>query len=314
MNKTAKNAAHVFKAALISIFIAMFPAFASQEIIFKSNETKTNDSSPDSIKRIDKDLIDAVRSELVESANMCLKKDADVDCRDENGRTPLILAAISGNYAIVKMLVERGASLDETDRRHFTALAHACVNEKIPVIKYLIGKGADVNTGFENKNLAMSYALEKNLSEVSRLLREAGATETIELRGFRDIVFGTPIENIRGMKIIQKYEDYDVCSRNSDKMKIGPHFLSEISYYAVSEKIEGVFISLNTKDTREVNCFCDLMCEKYGDPVSRDGRKISWNYCNGIKVSATIETSTISFTIMSDRLRKAMYKKSMADF
>ena len=46
---------------------------------------------------------------------LLLEKGADLDSKDNNGRTPLSWAARNGHDALVKLLFEEGADLDPKD-------------------------------------------------------------------------------------------------------------------------------------------------------------------------------------------------------
>ena len=85
-------------------------------------------------------------------------------CQD--GRTPLISAALMGHLPVIEYLLEKGANIEAKDRvsYHWYATAHASYmniylwicqhgstplicgasNNSLPVVEYLVEKGADV--------------------------------------------------------------------------------------------------------------------------------------------------------------------------
>lgn len=54
-----------------------------------------------------------------------LDKGADVNAKDKKGMTPLMRAARSGEFDIVRVLIERGARISEEDEIGKTALDYA---------------------------------------------------------------------------------------------------------------------------------------------------------------------------------------------
>lgn len=67
-----------------------------------------------------------------------------IDVRNHFGRTPLHMAAESGQNEMVKLLVSKGAEVDARSRSGYTPLALAAVNSHNDVVVSLLGSGADV--------------------------------------------------------------------------------------------------------------------------------------------------------------------------
>ena len=62
------------------------------------------------------DLLEAARKGKTPVVASLLAKGADLEMRDRNGRTPLMLAAQYGRTATVKLLLAKGATPDARDR------------------------------------------------------------------------------------------------------------------------------------------------------------------------------------------------------
>lgn len=60
-------------------------------------------------------------------------------------RTPLMLAACSGDLDELFDLILTGSELDKQDSRRWTALSYACWAGHYPVIQQLLDSGADPN-------------------------------------------------------------------------------------------------------------------------------------------------------------------------
>ena len=53
----------------------------------------------------------------IEAVDLLIKNGANIEIKDENGRTPLFRAALRGNTEIVKLLLSYGANKDIKDKR-----------------------------------------------------------------------------------------------------------------------------------------------------------------------------------------------------
>ena len=71
---------------------------------------------------------------------------ADVNARDEGGRTPLMVAAFNANPEVIKTLITAGADVNATGKYGWTPLMVAGrYSENPEVFRTLIAAGADVN-------------------------------------------------------------------------------------------------------------------------------------------------------------------------
>ena len=71
---------------------------------------------------------------------------ADVNAKDDEGKTALIYAAIYNHTPeVAKALVEAGAEINAKDNEGRTALSWAACNHNPQVLKALVEAGADVN-------------------------------------------------------------------------------------------------------------------------------------------------------------------------
>ena len=101
---------------------------------------------------------------------------ADVNAKNNRGRTALMFAASYGYTAIAKDLLTHGAdpNIVPRDGTGWTALIAAAHKGSIDTVKVLLDHAADVSIKDKDGKTALMWAEERGHSEVARILREAG--------------------------------------------------------------------------------------------------------------------------------------------
>uniref|UniRef100_A0A8C6XMQ6 Kinase D interacting substrate 220 n=1 Tax=Naja naja TaxID=35670 RepID=A0A8C6XMQ6_NAJNA len=124
-------------------------------------------------------LVTYVEEENVPALKAFLEKCKDVDERDENGQTPLMLAAEQGNLEIVQELIKKGANCNLEDSDNWTALISASKEGHIAIVSELLA----CNVNIEHRDMggwtALMWACYKGSTEVAELLLERGANPNI---------------------------------------------------------------------------------------------------------------------------------------
>ena len=128
---------------------------------------------------LDVDLINAVLQADTATVNALLATGSDVNAKDRNGETVLILAAKYGHTDVVKALLAKGADINMKDRHSHnrTALILAVDNGHIDTVKALLAEGADLNAIDEFGETALACAKRCGHMKIARLLKGAGARE-----------------------------------------------------------------------------------------------------------------------------------------
>jgi hypothetical protein len=119
-------------------------------------------------------LTDKVTSELVWDL---INAGAKVNARDKDGDTPLISLAEINNVEALKVLLDAGAKVNAANNDGETALMLAAGNGIINNVRALIMASADVNARDKQGKTALMLASEANEAAVVRLLKAHGAIE-----------------------------------------------------------------------------------------------------------------------------------------
>ena len=82
-----------------------------------------------------------------EKVEYLLSRDASIVARNVKNNTPLHTAALSGNDAVISVLIQHGADVNELGQFGRTALHGACNNGHVACIHVLVRHGSDVDLG-----------------------------------------------------------------------------------------------------------------------------------------------------------------------
>ena len=119
-------------------------------------------------------LSDKVTAELVWDL---INAGAKINARDNDGDTPLISIAEVNNTDALKVLLDAGAKVNAANKDGETALMLAASSGFINNVRALIQAGADVNARDKQGKTALMLAIEADEAAVVRLLKAHGAIE-----------------------------------------------------------------------------------------------------------------------------------------
>lgn len=132
----------------------------------------------------------------VKFARLLVKNGATVDARSDDGRTPLMQAALWKRNSTARFLIQQGADVNAHDNEGFTPLMFAAMaypggNVAYPggdaeAVKLLLANGADVHARANGGKTALTFAIawsnvypgeKADRQRVIDLLKQAGAKE-----------------------------------------------------------------------------------------------------------------------------------------
>ncbi len=126
------------------------------------------------------ELHDAVKANNLGNMKQLLVTGVDVNYRDNDGVTVLMLAAHAGNLAMVLALIAAGAEVNASDGRGWTALMKAVYNAELDrgfadVVQTLIDSGANVEAAIGYDIRPLMLAAGYGETAVCETLLSAGA-------------------------------------------------------------------------------------------------------------------------------------------
>lgn len=152
-----------------------------------------------------KSLFQAVMENNEASVKLLLAEGAEVDARDEIGKTPLLIAAEKGYFPIVLLLIQKGADINAQHNLHWTALMFAAGNGHSDIVKHLVENGANTNFISKSDYTALILASAGGYAEIVDLLLENGADTSPKKNDLTAQQWAEKLEQHNVLKVFEKY-------------------------------------------------------------------------------------------------------------
>ncbi len=121
------------------------------------------------------ELKTAIYWRLNDPVRQLVAEGADINEKDQQGETPLYIAAWNGNLQAVEILIKAGAEVNIRDIYGDTPLMAAVDQGNVRIVKELIVAGADVTIKNNDGSTPLHYAGSSyNGAEIARILINAG--------------------------------------------------------------------------------------------------------------------------------------------
>lgn len=106
-------------------------------------------------------------------ARLLLQKNASIESKDSDGKTPLLIAAMMNHLNVVKELMSHGANIFCLDLKKHSPIFYSVSNQNDEMTSLFLENGVDPNTLAPNHSPMLSLAAEsKDLSLVKLLLNK----------------------------------------------------------------------------------------------------------------------------------------------
>jgi hypothetical protein len=114
--------------------------------------------------------------------------DPNTEMEEEDGWTPLFIAAQYGDDQIVKLLLKAGANPNKTDNDGATPLSAAAEEDHVEIVKLLLDSGADPNKANNRDRTPLHIASENGYVEIVKLLMEADKFNLNNIKKNADLI------------------------------------------------------------------------------------------------------------------------------
>ena len=150
--------------------------------------------------------------------NALLKAKGDIEAKNQDGQTPLMIAAANDRFSFVKMLIDAGAKVNAKDTDAWTPLMYAAINDSNASADLLIKAKADLENADTKGYTALMIALDRGRGSIAEKLLEAGAKWPAKSpSGLSTVVSSVFGRDLKGVRLaLDPARKPDVNSRDED--------------------------------------------------------------------------------------------------
>ncbi|MFD0621155.1 ankyrin repeat domain-containing protein [Paenibacillus sp. GCM10027629] len=115
-------------------------------------------------------FLEAASQGDVATLKECLEQGIDINVRNKQKRTAILIAAMNDHLEAVSFLVEAGANVDLQDETCFNPFLFGCINGKLELVKLMIKANTNIELLTRFGGVGITPASEKGHVEVVREL------------------------------------------------------------------------------------------------------------------------------------------------
>ncbi len=184
----------------------------------------------------------------VERVRQLLSKAADVNAKDNNGRTPLYTAVASDRMEMVQLLIAQGADVNAKNNRGLTPLHRAIGRRRSDIAQLLIAQGADINADDNRGRTPLYTAVDSNRIEMAQLLITQGADINAENSRGLTALHSAAVEGRRDVAEFLVSEGAGVDRRDDNYQFTALHYAARFGSKDVAELLIAKGADINAKD------------------------------------------------------------------
>ena len=172
-------------------------------------------------------LIDEIRNGNTDRVRALLcDTSIDLEQGDENGLSPLLMAAHKGHYEIAKLLIERGADVNYNKHNHrYSALMFAAIGGHKRLVNLLLESGADVT---------QTNSVNRTCSQLAAFV---GQTDIVVM-----------INNfLPKSKVV-----YYVQPKSDSEPKLAKHLVNPLHKFVLTVNVHPIYLMLNLENYVEL--------------------------------------------------------------
>ena len=113
-----------------------------------------------------------IRASNREHVDLFVKAGMDINARDKDGTTALMIASEKGDIEMARLLIQGGADVNANNIDGYTALMYASYKGNLQIAELLIKNKADVNARDKDGWTALRYASIQGQNDIVALLKK----------------------------------------------------------------------------------------------------------------------------------------------
>ncbi|MGB6657313.1 MAG: quinoprotein dehydrogenase-associated putative ABC transporter substrate-binding protein [Methylovirgula sp.] len=124
---------------------------------------------------VNQEFEDAVLASDMQRVQFLIGKGADVDKPNEQGDSPLNIAALQRDPELVKFLLDHGANANVRGSSGMTPLLESVMQDDVPTLKVLAAHGANLESRTSESATPLAFAIAEDKMKAALALIDAGA-------------------------------------------------------------------------------------------------------------------------------------------